>query len=58
MNMKSVSVPEIYNESQDYRYFMDWFASALSKLKYDTENFLDLYDPLRCPEELLWLLGD
>lgn len=58
MDMRSVSVPEIYKESQDFRFFMDWFASALSKLQYDTENFLDLYDPLRCPEELLWLLAD
>lgn len=58
MDMRSVSVPEIYKESQDFRFFMDWFVSALSKLQYDTENFLDLYDPLRCPEELLWLLAD
>lgn len=37
---------------------MDWFAESLTKIQYDTENFLDLYDPLRCPEDLLWMLAD
>lgn len=58
MDIKSISVPEIYKESQDFRFFIDWFTTALSKIQYDTENFLDLYDPLKCPEDLLWLLAD
>lgn len=58
MNMKSVSVPEIYKESQDFRFFLEWFSTALRKIQFDTENFLDLYDPLKCPEDLLWALGD
>lgn len=58
MDMRSISVPEIYKQSQDFRFFMDWFATALAKLQYDTENSLDLYDPLRCPEDLLWMLAD
>ncbi len=58
MNMKSISVPEIYTESQDFRFFIDWFSTALQKIQYDTENFFDLYDPLKCPEDLLWALAD
>lgn len=58
MEIKDVSLPECYLESQDFRFFVDWFATALEKTRYDHEHFLDLFDPLRCPEWLLWLLSD
>lgn len=58
MDIKNISVPEIYKESSDFRFFCKWFETALDKIKYDTENFFDLYDPLRCREDLLWLLAD
>lgn len=58
MNVREVSVPECYKESQDFRFFLDWFATCLEKVKYDHEHAEDLYDPLRCPEWLLWLLSD
>ena len=58
MKFSDVSVPEIYKESADFRFFLKWIELALSKVKYDTENLLDLYDPQRCPEHLLWMLGD
>ena len=58
MQFKDISVPEIYKESSDFRFFMDWFAHSLTKLKYDTENAIDCYDSLRCKSDLLWLLGD
>ena len=58
MNIKNISLPEIYRESADFRFFCKWFEAALDKLKYDTENFFDLYDPLKCPEDLLWALAD
>lgn len=58
MDMKDVSVPEIYKESQDFRFFLDWFQKALTVHQYDTQNLVDLYDPQRCKEDLLWLLGD
>ena len=57
MNIRDIPVPDIYKSSSDFRFFMRWFESALSQLKYDTDNFLDLYDPLRCKSELLWLLA-
>lgn len=56
--MNSISVPEIYRSSLDFRFFLNWFNTALSKLNADTENFLDLYDGLRCPQKLLWMLCD
>ena len=58
MQFKDISVPEIYKESSDFRFFMDWFANSLTKLKFDTENVVDCYDPLRCKSDLLWLLAD
>lgn len=58
MNINDISLPDIYTDSQDFRFFRDWFRQSLEKLQYDTDNFLDLYDPLKCPEELLWALGD
>ena len=58
MNIKDIPVPEIYQSSQDFRFFIKWFDYALTKLQYDTSNMMDLYDPLRCPKDLLWLLGD
>lgn len=59
MNMMDVPVPAVYREeSADFRFFQKWFTLALSKIQYDTEEFFDLLDPLRCPAQLLWLLGD
>lgn len=58
MDIKNISLPEIYKESADFRFFCKWFEESLSKIKYDTENFFDLYDPLKCPEDLLWALAD
>lgn len=58
MNIRDVSLPECYLESQDFRFFVDWFATSLDKTRYDHEHFFDLFDPLRCPEWLLWILSD
>lgn len=58
MNIRNIPVPDIYTDSQDFRFFLDWFTLCLEKTQYDTENLLDLYDPLRCPAELLWMLAD
>lgn len=59
MNFKDISVPEVYKaESADFRFFLAWIAACLTKIKYDTEDFIDLYDPLRCKRELLWMLAD
>lgn len=58
MQIKDIPVPSVYKQSADFRFFMKWFDYALTRLKYDIENSADLYDPLRCPKDLLWLLGD
>lgn len=58
MRISDIPVPEIYKESADFRFFLKWVEYALTTIKYDTENLVDLYDPQRCPESLLWLLGD
>lgn len=59
MKLSSVPIPDVYKrESADFRFFLKWFEYALSKTQYDTEEFFDLLDPLRCPEDLLWMLGD
>ena len=58
MQIHDVSTPEVYNESADFRFFLKWFEAALTKVHYDTENGMDLYDPLKCPANLLWMLAD
>ena len=58
MKFEDIPVPEVYKESADFRFFLKWFETALSKIKYDTENMMDLYDPQRCPADLVWLLAD
>lgn len=58
MRFDDIPVPEVYTDSADFRFFLKWFAAALERTKYDTENLFDLYDALRCPADLLWMLGD
>ena len=58
MQIKDIPVPEVYRDSADFRFFLKWFDYALTKIQYDTTNMMDLYDPLRCPKDLLWMLGD
>ena len=58
MNIRDIPVPEVFLSSSDFRFFIKWFDYALIKTQYDTTNLMDLYDPLRCPKDLLWCLGD
>ena len=59
MDVRTIPVPAVYKEeSADFRTFIELFASCLSKVQSDMENMIDLYDPLRCPEWLLWMLAD
>lgn len=59
MKLTDVSVPECYSDqSSDFRFFLKWFELCLTRIQYLQENFFDLYDPLRCPHWLLWLLAD
>lgn len=58
MNIRDVPVPEVYQKSSDFRFFLEMVADCLTDVQYNTENISDLYDPLRCKEELLWMLGD
>ena len=58
MQFNDISVPEVYKDSWDFRFFLKWFWECLTKLKYDTEHIDDVYDPLKCKKELLWMLGD
>lgn len=58
MKIRDIPVPEVYSESYDFRILMDWVSECLTKIQADTENLIDLIDPERCPENLLWLLAD
>lgn len=58
MKITDISLPEVYKESADFRFFCRWIEFALTKIQYNTENLPDIYDPLRCPSELLWMLAD
>ncbi|MCM1224570.1 MAG: hypothetical protein NC548_59990, partial [Lachnospiraceae bacterium] len=59
MKLSSVPTPDVYRrESMDFRFFLRWFEESLQKIKYDHDHLIDLYDPLRCPDHLLWMLAD
>ena len=58
MKVSDITTPEVYKESYDFRWFLKWFEYALSRIEYDTQNLPDVYDPLRCPSELIWMLAD
>lgn len=58
MDFRDISMPDVYTDSQDFRFFIRWFSWCLEKLRFDHENMADVYDPLRCPEQLLWMLSD
>ena len=58
MRITDISIPEVYKESSDFRFFLKWFDAALEKVRFDTENVVDLFDPQRCPENLLWMLAE
>ena len=46
MQFKDIVVPEVYeSESADFRFFLNWFATCLTRVKFDIENVLDLYEP-------------
>ena len=38
MDFKDISLPEVYTDSEDFRFFCKWFAESLEQLKYDTDN--------------------
>lgn len=58
MDIRDISVPEVYKSSSDFRFFIELIAQALTELQYNTENLVDCYDPLRCKSELLWMLAE
>lgn len=59
MKIRDIPVPSVFKEeSSDFRFFLKWFDYALTKTQFDITNLADLYDPLRCPKDLLWMLGD
>lgn len=59
MKLSSVPTPDVYRrESMDFRFFLKWFEESLERIKYDHDHISDLYDPLRCPDHLLWMLAD
>lgn len=59
MKISKVPTPDVYKrESMDFRFFLKWFEEALTRIKYDHDHISDLYDPLRCPDHLLWMLAD
>lgn len=51
-------VPEVYRQSRDYQVFLKMWDIVLNTVKFDIENWLDLYDPLTCKFELLPTLAD
>lgn len=58
MTFSDIPVPEIYKSSADFRFFLRWIELCFTEIQNKTDNLIDLLDPLRCPTNLLWLLGE
>lgn len=58
MKFSDIPIPEVYKSSADFRVFLKWFETALTRIQDNIENITDLIDPERCPKQLLWLLAD
>lgn len=58
MVFSDIPVPDVYKESADFRFFLKWIELCFSDILYKTDNLINLLDPLRCPANLLWMLGD
>lgn len=58
MTFSDIPLPEVYEESADFRFFVKWIELCLTEIQYKTDNFINLLDPQRCPTNLLWLLGE
>lgn len=51
-------VPDVYKTSRDFRVFLRLLELVISDIKYDIDNWLDLYSPLKCPMAFLPYLAD
>ena len=51
-------VPEVYRSSRDFKVFLRLLEYIMSSTKYDIDNWLDLYNPLKCPVKFLSYLAD
>ena len=51
-------VPEVYRSSRDIKVFLRLLEYVMSSTKYDIDNWLDLYNPLKCPVKFLSYLAD
>lgn len=51
-------VPQIYRESRDFKVFLKLLDCVIRVTKHDINNWLDIYDPLKCNTEFLEMLAD
>lgn len=51
-------VPDIYKESRDFRVFLKLLDIMYESVKYDADNWITLYDPMKTPQDFLPLLGE
>lgn len=51
-------VPEVYRSSRDFRVFLNLLDLTLDDIKYDIDNWLTLYSPMKCPVKFLPYLAD
>ena len=58
LDIRDIPIPEVYKESSDFRFFIEWIADCLEENKTDIENLVDNYDPLRIKTDLIWMLGE
>ena len=51
-------VPDIYKDSRDFKVFLKLLDFVYESVKYDVDNWITLYDPMKTPDDFLPLLGE
>jgi phage tail-like protein len=51
-------LPKVYSNSRDYKALLTLLDIVLNLSKYEIDNIKDLYDPMKCPVQLLPYLAE
>lgn len=58
MNIKDISIPEVYQDSYDFRMLVELISKNIELLQYNIENLDNIYDPQSCPSQIMPSLCD
>ena len=48
MTISEISVPEVYKQSADFRFFLKWIEVCFARIQNQTDNLIDLFHQIFC----------